>query len=84
MLVYFEKLCSCIHFFFGNSQHLREIQETYLEHASHSFHYMRISLQAAFYFCLHAFIPDVYITNGRNAIKSILDDIEKRTKQKEN
>lgn len=57
------------------SNHLEYAKQTYFKHMNDSMYYSWCSLKASFFFFVHSFIPDVFIKNGSDTIKSINNDI---------
>ena len=51
------------------SQHLKEINMSYLRHMKYALGYAKESGKAMCYFTIHAFLPDVYVFNGSKKIE---------------
>lgn len=52
-------------------EHLKQNNQTYIQHFKHSIYYAWRSFNAAFYFFIHAFIPELFQTNGSTEIKNL-------------
>lgn len=56
--------------------HPAKVCMTYYEHFKHSMKFSYMFMFASFKACIHAIIPDVYITSTTNTIKEIAEIIE--------
>lgn len=56
--------------------HPEKVCMTYYEHFKHSMKFSYMFMLASFKACIHAIIPDVYITSTTNTIKEIAEIIE--------
>lgn len=65
------------------SKHLTHAKQSYFEHFSDSISYSGKALKACFFFTVHAFYPNWYISDGSECIKELNDILqEKITKMK--
>ena len=64
------------HFF----KHLSTISQTYSLHWYDAMKYCGMSFKAAFFFFIHAFWPDCFVTNGSNTIFKLNDIIVEKYK----
>lgn len=58
--------------------HLEKNKQTYSEHFHDSMSYSLLAFKASFYFCIHAFIPESFQTNGSNTIFELNDTIKSK------
>ena len=65
------------------SKHLEFAKQTYFEHMKDSLYYFGVSLKSSFFFLVHAFIPDLFLTNGSENISHLNDTITKKYKELE-
>ena len=62
------------------SKHLKENNVSYFKHMKYALGYSKESAKAMFYFAVHAFLPDVYVTNGSKKIEYLNIFIKSRKK----
>lgn len=54
-------------------KHLNHANQSYFDHFVDSIRYSGKALKACFFFTVHAFYPDWYISNGSSRIKELND-----------
>ena len=53
------------------SQHLTQVNQTYLHHFFHATSYSFTSFKASLYFLVHAIFPDLFVFNGSREIEQL-------------
>lgn len=61
------------------SKHLKEINETYLEHMFYALKYGFKMIFAGIACIIHALLPDIFVTTASQTIESIKNEINLRT-----
>lgn len=64
------------------SKHLKDINMTYFQHMKCALGYAKESGKAMIYFSVHAFLPDVWVVEGSDQLKKILQKIKRGSNEK--
>jgi hypothetical protein len=59
--------------------HLKNVNQTYIEHFYDAMNFSFMSLRASFYFFIHAIWPDLFLTNGSKQIEKLHNIILSKT-----
>lgn len=60
--------------------HLLKVRQSYKAHFKDALYYSQLSLQASYYFFMHALYPDIYTNHGSNTIGFLNHIIQKKLK----
>ena len=61
-------------------KHLRNVNQTYIEHFIDSLHYFFMAYKASMYFLIHAIYPDVFTRAGSEQIRLLHEEIQDKYK----